>query len=518
MNKLAVLEPAGGSATPQTPRYPVLSISRGSKIYGGVHAIEDVDFDLYSGEVHGLVGENGAGKSTLCKAIAGTIRLTSGVFSVDGKPVNFQSPRDALAVGICMVYQETSLVPTMTAAQNIELGNEKLLTRFRTLNIQAQQLLQSLNFHVDPATPVALLGTAKRQMVEIARAIYNKARIIIFDEPTASLTPEEIVHFFNLVRDLRARGVAIIYISHALEESLKISDRITVLRDGKVVVTVKTPEMTREKLVRYMVGRDITQTYYARERDSKERHRRAEKVLAVENVTMGATVKNMSFSVYAGEVVGIAGLIGSGRTEIAKIISGVLKRNLINGGMIYLRGRPIRYRVPKQAVDDGIVYITEDRKLNGFFETMRIDDNIYLSKLATKSGFSFLLSRAARSKLANYWVERFKISSLQRKVRIVELSGGNQQKVVIAKSLAQDPSIIIFDEPTRGVDVGTVPEIHAQIRRLADEGKAVVVISSYLPEVLAVSDRILVARLGRIVAEFDRATATEHKIMYAAIH
>jgi ABC-type sugar transport system ATPase subunit len=517
MNKIAPLESAGADAGLQERR-PVVSISAGSKVYGGVHAIEGVDFDLYSGEVHALVGENGAGKSTLCKAIAGAIRLTSGVFCVDGKPVNFQSPRDALTAGICMVYQETSLVPTMTAAQNIELGNERLLTRFRTLNIQAQQLLQSLNFQVDPAMPVALLGAAKRQMVEIARAIYNKARIIIFDEPTASLTPEEIVHFFNLVRNLRARGVAIIYISHALEESLKISDRITVLRDGKVVVTATTVEMTREKLVRHMVGRDIAQTYYVRERGDKERHRRAEKVLVVENVTMGATVKNMSFSVYTGEVVGIAGLIGSGRTEIAKIICGALKRNLINGGMIYLRGKPIRYRVPKQAIDDGIVYITEDRKLNGIFETMGIDDNIYLSKLATNAGFSFVLSRAARTKLANYWVERFKILALQRKARIVELSGGNQQKVVIAKSLAQDPSVVIFDEPTRGVDVGTIPEIHAQIRRLADEGKAVVVISSYLPEVLAVSDRILVARLGRIVAEFDGATATEDKIMYAAIH
>jgi ABC-type sugar transport system ATPase subunit len=517
MNQIAALETPAAVAAVPTSRQPVLNVGGGSKIYGGVHAIEGVDFDLYAGEVHALVGENGAGKSTLCKAIAGAIRLTSGTYCVDGSPVDFHSPRDALAAGICMVYQETSLVPTMTAAQNIELGHEKLLTRFRTLNIQAQQLLQSLNFQVDPAIPVALLGTAKRQMVEIARAIYNKARIIIFDEPTASLTPEEIVHFFNLVRDLRARGVAIIYISHALEESLKISDRITVLRDGKLVITAKTSEMTREKLVRYMVGREITQTYYART-GAEERHHRAEKVLVVENVTMGAVVKNMSFSVYAGEVVGIAGLIGSGRTEIAKIIFGALKRNLINGGMIYLRGKPVRYRVPKQAINDGIGYITEDRKQNGFFETMRIDDNIYLSKLATKAGFTFLLSGVARSKLANYWIERLKISALQRKARIVELSGGNQQKVVIAKSLAQDPSIIIFDEPTRGVDVGTIPEIHAQIRRLADEGKAVVVISSYLPEILAISDRVLVARLGRIVAEFDGATATEDKIMYAAIH
>ena len=266
MNEMSVPNRRSDAPRPELLRQPVLSVSKGSKIYGGVHAIEAVDFDLYPGEVHALVGENGAGKSTLCKAIAGAIKLTSGTYCVDGKPVDFHSPRDALTAGICMVYQETSLVPTMTAAQNIELGNEKLLTRFRTLNIQAQQLLQSLNFHVDPATPVALLGTAKRQMVEIARAIYNKARIIIFDEPTASLTPEEIVHFFNLVRDLRARGVAVIYISHALEESLKISDRITVLRDGKLVVTATTSEMTREKLVRHMVGRDITQTYYGRHR------------------------------------------------------------------------------------------------------------------------------------------------------------------------------------------------------------------------------------------------------------
>ncbi len=243
---------------------PVLRVVNGSKIYGGVHAIEGINFELYAGEVHALVGENGAGKSTLCKAIAGAIKLTSGELFVDGKPAHFDGPRDALAAGICMVYQETSLVPSMTAAQNIELGNEKLLTRFRTLNIQAQQLLQSLNFHVDPATPVAILGTAKRQMVEIARAIYNKARIIIFDEPTASLTPEEIIHFFHLVRDLRSQGVGIIYISHALEELLQISDRITVLRDGKLMVTAKTSTMTREQLVRHMVGRDIAQTHYAK--------------------------------------------------------------------------------------------------------------------------------------------------------------------------------------------------------------------------------------------------------------
>jgi ABC-type sugar transport system ATPase subunit len=247
-----------------TNAQPLLQVTAGSKIYGGVHAIENVDFDLRAGEVHSLVGENGAGKSTLCKAIAGAIKLTSGEILIEGKPAHFDRPRNALDAGIAMVYQETSLVPTMTVAQNIELGNERLVTRFRSLNIQAQQLLQSLNFHVEPNVQVATLGTAKRQMVEIARAVYHKARVIIFDEPTASLTPEEILHFFHLIGDLRARGVGVIYISHALEEALQISDRITVLRDGKLVITEKASALNRDALVRHMVGRDVSQTHYAR--------------------------------------------------------------------------------------------------------------------------------------------------------------------------------------------------------------------------------------------------------------
>lgn len=502
----------------EAERTPLLKIKGGSKVYGGVHAIEDVDFDLYAGEVHALVGENGAGKSTLCKAIAGTIVLTAGSYEVDGRPANFAKPADALAQGIAMVYQETSLVPTMTVAQNIELGNERLITRFRSLNIQAQQLLQSRNFHVDPAVMVASLGTAQRQMVEIARALRHDARIIIFDEPTASLTPEEILHFFHLIQDLRDQGVGIIYISHALEESLKISDRISVLRDGRLVSTGPTSEMTREQLVRHMVGREIAQTHYGRKAGHTELRRRRRKVLSVENVTMGNVVKNMSFSVYAGEVVGLAGLIGSGRTEIAKIICGALKRDLIHGGMIYLDGRPIRYRVPKQGIADGIVYISEDRKLNGYFETMTVDDNMYLGRLATKFGRRFLLSGRERRVLADIWVDRLNISATHRHSKVVELSGGNQQKVMVAKSLAQEPSLVIFDEPTRGVDVGTIPEIHKAIRELAEEGKAVVVISSYLPEVLSIADRILVARQGRIAEEFSAEEATEDKIMYAAIH
>ena len=498
---------------------PIIRIASGSKMYGGVHAIENVSFDIRAGEVHALVGENGAGKSTLSKAIAGTIKLTHGTIEVDGVPVSFETPADALRQGIAMVYQETSLVPTMTVAQNIELGNEKFYNSFRPLNIKAQQHLQSRNFHVDPAAMVSSLGAAQRQMVEIARALRFDARVIIFDEPTASLTPEEILHFFHLIEDLRNHGVGIVYISHALEESLKLADRITVLRDGKVIGCKAASAFDRESLVRAMVGRDISQSHYARaELTADKTNVVRRKVLSVENVTMGSAVKNMSFSVYAGEVVAMSGLIGSGRTEIAKVVCGEFKRNLINGGMIYLNGKPVRYRVPGQAINDGIVYISEDRKENGFFETMTVDDNIYLGSLATRLGRKIFTSKTQRQALADVWVDKLNISSTHRDAKISELSGGNQQKVMISKALVQEPELVIFDEPTRGVDVGTIPVIHQTIRNLAKEGKAVLVISSYLPEVLSIRDRILVARQGRIVEEFDAATASEDKIMYAAIH
>jgi ABC-type sugar transport system ATPase subunit len=497
---------------------PMLRVVKGTKIYQGAHAISSVDFDVDHGEIHGLVGENGAGKSTLCKALAGAISLTSGDIFLEGRNQVFTTPADALRAGIVMVYQETSLIPTMTVAQNIILGQEKYLTRLRGMYIAAQQLLLSMNFHVDPTAMVSSLGAAQKQMVEIARAVHHRARLIIFDEPTATLTPEEKLHFFDLIRRLKAEGVAIIFISHALEEALELTDRVTVLRDGERVHTGPTRGLTREILVRHMVGRDLSQTYYGAVRTAQTAQRRKKKVLSVQNVIMGKMVRNMSFSVYAGEITGISGLIGSGRTEIAKVVSGVLKRNFLYGGMIYLNGKPIRYRIPRQAVADGIVYVTEDRKLNGFFETMRIDENIYVGKLATPADATFLLSRRQQTRVGNDWIKRMKINAINARARIVELSGGNQQKVVVAKSLVQQPKVVFFDEPTRGVDVGAIQEIHDFIRSLAAQGIAVVVISSYLPEILGISDRILVARQGRIVEEFAASDATEEKIMYAAIH
>lgn len=497
---------------------PIVGIRQGSKQYGGVHAIQSIDFTIHAGEIHALVGENGAGKSTLCKAIAGAISLSSGECRVDGETVRFKNPGDALKVGIGMIYQETSLVPTMTVAQNLILGNEKMFNSFRKLNIEAQQILQSLNFHVESAALVSSLGTANRQMVEIARAVNEKARVIIFDEPTASLTPEEQLHFFHLIGDLKRKNVGIIYISHVLEESLQIADRITVLRDGKLVETRRAEEFDRDSLVRLMVGRNGGKSETRQKRVKQRNVKASQKVLSVENVTMGDVVKNMSFSVYAGEVVGIAGLIGSGRTEVSKIIFGALKRDFLRGGKILLNGKPVRYRVPKQAIDDGIVYITEDRKIDGFFETMTVNENISLGWLATRLGFRMLYSKRKEEELGQTMKDLLQIRAIGSSAKISELSGGNQQKVVIAKSLVQKPKLIIFDEPTRGVDVGAIPQIHQSIRDLAKQGIAVVVISSYLPEVLSVSDRILVAKKGRIVEELDAGDASESQIMYAAIH
>jgi ABC-type sugar transport system ATPase subunit len=495
---------------------PLLSVRAATKIYAGVYALDGVDLDAYPGEIHALLGENGAGKSTLCKIISGAVPLSSGTLSIDKHELRFRSPQDSLRAGIAMVYQETSLVPTMTVAQNLVLGNEHWLTQFKSINDDAQHLLSSLGFEVNPLTLIGELGSAQRQMVEIARAVRLNARVLIFDEPTASLTAVETRRFFDLLRDLRGRGVAIIFISHALEEALELSDRITILRDGQRVRSGLTSEFDRQKLIRLMVGRDLPSA--ATERATYVPRDHHEPVLSVENVTMGKSVRGMSFSLNAGEVVGIAGLVGSGRSEAAKIVAGIVPRGFVEGGAIHLRGKAVSYRSPRQAIRSGIVYITEDRKLNGFFETMNADENIYLASLVSRGGWRFWYSRKAANGLADRWTERLSIAALSRKLKLIAYSGGNQQKVVIAKALAQGPDVIFFDEPTRGVDVGAIPQIHQAIRELAEQGKAVVVISSYLPEVLSIADRILVARGGKIVREFAAAEATEEAIMQAAVH
>jgi simple sugar transport system ATP-binding protein len=493
-----------------------LSLRKATKLYAGVPAIDGVDFDLRRGEIHALVGENGAGKSTLTKVMAGVVTLTSGTMTVDGTDVSPKTPLEARNLGIAMVFQENSLVPTMTVAQNLFLGQEKFYNRLRGIYIAAQQFLQSLNFDVTPTATVSGLGAAKKQMVEIARAVLHRAKVIIFDEPTASLTPEEKKYFFDLVRDLKKRGVSIIFISHALEEALLLADRITVLRDGKHVVTDDVAKFDRAAIVQAMVGRDLSNTLYGARKASVRPV--GARVLTVQNLKMAPMVKNNSLSVFAGQITGVFGLVGAGRTETFKIVAGVLKRDFFHGGEILLHDQPVRYRVPAPAVKAGIAYVTEDRKVEGFFETSSIARNIYLGLLSKFPRGRMILSRRETDTVGKTWIERLKVRAISDHGKVVELSGGNQQKVVIAKSLVQEPDLIIFDEPTRGVDVGAIVEIHELINRLADEGKAVVVISSYLPEIMALSDRILVSRQGKVVEEFSALEATEEKIMYAAIH
>ncbi len=496
---------------------PIIELRNATKEYRGVPAVKDVSFTLHRGEVHALLGENGAGKSTLTKMIAGVVQPTAGAILIDGQPVDLASPSEALKRGIAMVYQETSLVPSLTVAQNIYLTDDKRFHRLRGIYIAGQQFLQSLNFHVDPTATVSALGAGQKQMVEIARAVHHNAQVIIFDEPTATLTPEEKHQFFSLVERLKRRGVSIIFISHALEEALAIADRITVMRDGEHVVTDVTSAFDREKIVRAMVGRTLTGELYGSQEGRIPRPA-GDKVLSVQNLSMGNVVRNTSFSVFAGQITGVFGLIGSGRTEAAKVVAGVMKRDLFHGGQVRLNGRSVRYRVPRPAVRDGIIYVTEDRKLEGFFETMSIAENIHIAAIAGGRTKSATVSMREMRAIAGEWVEALNVKAINADAKVIELSGGNQQKVVVAKALVQKPRLVIFDEPTRGVDVGAIAEIHQLINRLADEGIAVMVISSYLPEVLQLSDRILVCRQGRIVEEFEGHKADEETIMYAAVH
>jgi simple sugar transport system ATP-binding protein len=494
---------------------PIVRLEGVTKLYGGIAALQSADFDLLPGEVHALVGENGAGKSTLCKLIAGVVVPSDGRVLIDGQIVNLAAPKDAARYGISMVYQETSLVPQLSVAQNMVLGRERAFNSVRKVRNAARQVLQRLNFNVDPSQLAGSLSAAKRQMVEIARAVLNDARIIILDEPTAALTPEETDHLFELMASLRRSGVAMIFISHALEEALSHADRITVLRNGRLVKTGAANEFDRDRLIRHMIGDDLN--VEAPSHRAARAVRTALPVLRVENVRMGNVVNNMSFSIFPGEITGIAGLIGSGRSEVAKVIMGHTKRNF-SGGQIWLNGREIRYVLPAQAVAAGIAYVSEDRKLDGFFEMMSVSQNIGFGWLGKFGRGIFLAPLAKMRAIAREWADRLAIRRASDDQPVLYLSGGNQQKVVIAKSLAQKPKLVIFDEPTRGVDVGAIAEIRQIIRAFADGGAGVMLISSYLPEILDLSDRILVAKSGTIVAEFARSEASAEKILHAAIH
>ncbi len=483
------------------------------KSFPGVHALENCSFDLRAGEVHALVGENGAGKSTLMKVLAGVYSKDAGRILLRGKEVNLSNPRAAQQHGISMIHQELNLMPHLTVAQNIFIGREprqgvRFLLNEKAINDQTRQLLETLHVDLDPRTKVASLTVAKQQMVEIAKALSFNSDVLIMDEPTAALTDAEIEELFRIIRHLRDRGVGIVYITHRLEELWRIADRVTVMRDGRYIDTVRIEDADINRIISMMVGRTIYEASPEIPENGSQ-----EVVLEVRNLSRGRTLQNVSFQLKKGEIVGFAGLMGAGRTEVARAIFGA---DPIDSGEILVRGRKVTIKSPRDAVRHGIGYLSEDRKRYGLTLDMDVETNIVLAAFQRFLNRIGVVQQAKIRATAHRFVEMLAIKtpSLQQKVK--NLSGGNQQKLVIAKWLTADTDILIFDEPTRGIDVGAKSEIYRLLNDLARQGKSIVMISSELPEILRMSHRIIVMCEGRITGELSSADATQEKIMQFA--
>lgn len=485
---------------------PLLEMRGIHKQFPGVVALANVDFEVKRGEVHALVGENGAGKSTLMKILSGVYEADAGHIIFKGQPVSFTTPRQAQVAGITTIYQELNQVTQLTVTENIFLGSEierGPLIDWREMHRQSRQLLARLHLNVDPRVPLNTLGVAQQQMVEIAKALHHRADLIIMDEPTASLSLHEINDLFEIIRELKANNVSVVYISHHLEEAFAISDRITVLRDGRLVSTQPTSDLNVDSLIRLMVGRDLSEQF------PKEAAQRGKEVLRVEGLNQGDLLRDVHFSAYAGEVLGIAGLVGSGRTELANALFGAVP---IDSGRIYVDGSPVRIHSPQDAIRHGIALLTEDRKLQGLILQMSVSENITLPVLHRLTRGLFT-NRRKENTLAQTYVRNIAIKTPSLNQLAMNLSGGNQQKVVLSKWMATDPKVLIFDEPTRGIDVGAKVEIYKLMNQLAQQGVAILMISSELPEVLGMSDRIMVIHEGKIAGFLNRDEATEEKIM-----
>lgn len=489
---------------------PRLKLEHIYKAFPGVQAVQDVSLEVYGGEILALVGENGAGKSTLMNIVNGVVALDSGQIVLDGQAVQITSPRRALELGITMIHQELALIPELTVGQNIYLGREPRRfggwINWQEVYRQAQQELDRLGIAVSARARVADLSIAERQLVEIAKALSYRARLIVLDEPTSSLTSRETETLFRLVRTLRQEGVALIYISHRLEEVFELADRIAVMRDGQLVAEGKVSEFTPNRLVQLMVGRELNEFF------PKSSTQRGEPILKVVNLQAGREVRGVSFELRRGEIVGLAGLVGSGRTHVARVLFGAER---LKQGEIWFEGKAVRIRSPRDAIRLGIGLVPEDRKAQGLFLKQSVRYNIGTALLERLSRLSFLNFRALNQIVRNL-VERLRVRTPSLNQQVRNLSGGNQQKVVISRWLALNPKVLILDEPTRGVDVGAKAEIHALMNELAAQGMAILMISSELPEVLGVSDRILVMREGKVVAELSREEATQDRIMQAA--
>ncbi|ALN72890.1 sugar ABC transporter ATP-binding protein [Aureimonas sp. AU20] len=490
-----------------TEASPIVALRGIEKSFGPVAVLRGVDFDLFAGEVHALMGENGAGKSTMIRLMSGAHQPNKGTVEVDGAPVRFSGPGEAKAAGIAVVHQELLLFPAMTVAENIFLGHAPRtragLLDWNEMRQRARALLDRLDCpDLDVDEKVSRLSVANRQRVEIARALSRDARVLIMDEPTAALAEADVRRLLDVVRSLRREGVGIVYVSHRMNEIFEIADRITVLRDGKTIDTRAASEATEATLVSMMVGRDIDQLF------PKDTIIPGETVLEVRNLAHAGKIQDVSFSVRAGEILGIAGLVGSGRTELAQTIFGVTPAT---AGEILIDGKPVTVSNVREAIAHRIAYVPEDRAQHGLVRPQTIRENVSMAIIdrLTRRG---IVDTARETEIASDAIRRFAIRARGPGQIVAQLSGGNQQKVVIAKWLATDPRILILDEPTRGVDVGAKTEIHKLMNQLAAQGLAIVMISSELPEVLGMSDRVLVMNGGRMSAILPRAEATPETV------
>jgi len=482
-----------------------------SKSFGAVAAVRDVSFDLYAGEAHALVGENGAGKSTIVKMLAGVHRPDSGSIEIDGQPVELHSPADAKAAGIAVIYQEPTLFPDLSVAENIAMGRPPL-GRFgavdrAAMNQQAELLFRRLGVVMDPARPARGLSIADQQLVEIAKALSAEARVLVMDEPTAALTGVEVERLFAVARSLREDGAALVFISHRFEEITALCQRVTIMRDGRHVSTDPLTDLTVDEMVRRMVGRDLDALF------PKQDVEPGSTVLQVEGLSREAVFTDVSFEVRAGEIVALAGLVGSGRSEVVQSIFGVDPRD---AGTVRVNGKALKAGSPRAAMAAGVALVPEDRRQQGLVMELSIERNVTLPRSRKLSKLGLLLGGSER-RSADEWTEKLKTKYGRLADEVGTLSGGNQQKVVLAKWLSMAPQVLIVDEPTRGIDVGTKAEVHRLMSGLAAEGVAVLMVSSDLPEVLGMADRVLVMREGRLVAGLDRADVTEESVMFAAM-
>ena len=489
---------------------PLFLLTGVTKRFGGVVAVQDVDFDLRPGEVHALVGENGAGKSTLMKIVDGLYEPDEGSLEVNGHSATFSSPRDAEAAGIAMIPQELDLFPELSVAENLFVGRKRPRTRWGGLDWTAMQdearrRLDALGVKLDVTAPVKRLSAANGQIVAIARALVGDARAVVMDEPTSSLTDRETRQLFRIIKDLTSGDVGVVYISHRLEEIFEIAERITVLRDGRLITTAPASELDAEELVRLMVGRPLNELF------SRHPHDPGEVALEVRGLTRAGEFEGVDLTLRRGEIVGLAGLVGAGRTELAQAIFGIRPPE---DGEILVDGEEARINSPQAAMERGIFYVPEERRSQGLILPFSIKNNITLSILDRISRFGFV-PRSERQ-TADRFAKELSIRGARMSDPVARLSDGNQRKVVVAKSLAREPSVLLLDEPTRGIDVGAKSEIYRLMDDLAREGKAILLISSELEEVLSMSDRILVMREGRLAGEFDREGATQERVMTAA--